>query len=426
MKLHLVFEASLLPVLKAALQEREYDVSGTDVTLEQFQIAVEAGSMEADTVLMDGTLGVNRSESVKLLKSIRVAAPDLRLIVILSSADTQWVKELGMLGIYDVYVTEQFQLADIESWLHIKKTLADVPDFGEQGVIRSAPSASSPDVQFQSKREFNDTFKRHVQRIGNWMAQKRDESRNKRAEAAAIKKLEAEAEQEGNEEQGQPPEVLDDEKPAAVGLRFDFPKRAMTIGVIGLKPRSGTTHAVLALASSFAKVGYKVAAIECQQPDKPSDFASLAYQMSSMQLQEGITLYPNVTAERIPALLSLPFDLIVLDLGSMAEERASPVLSEWLRSDLQLAVLSAAPWDLRDVVQRRTELTSVLTDIRGYVLVNFADEGMFKETSKLLEPFRVSVLHVPYAPNPFEGDSKWVEPILPGKGPKKRRFMKTI
>ncbi|MNN02002.1 hypothetical protein D3C81_1146380 [compost metagenome] len=235
--------------------------------------------------------------------------------------------------------------------------------------------------------------------------------------------MEAEAEQEGNEEQEQPPEVLDDEKPAAAGLRFDFPKRAMTIGVIGLKPRSGTTHAVLALASSFTKEGYRVAAIECQQPDKPSDFASLAYPFTE---QEGITLYPNVTTDRIPALLSLPFDLILLDLGSMAEERASPLLSEWLRSDLQLAVLSAAPWDLRDVVQRRTEFAPVLTDMRGYVLVNFADEGMFKETSKLLEPFRVSVLHEPYAPNPFEGDSKWVEPILPGKGPKKRRFMKTI
>lgn len=423
MKLHLVFEASLLPALKAALQERAYTVSGTDVTLEQFQIAVEAGRMEADTVLMDGTLGVNRSESVKLLKSIRVAAPDLRLIVILSAADTQWVKELGMLGIYDVYVTEQFQLADIESWLHSKKTLADVPDFVEQSTRRSVPPATSADVQFQQKAELKDSFKGHLQRIGNWMTQKRDESRNKRAEAAAIKKLEAEAEQEGNEEQEQPLEVLDDEKPAAAGLRFDFPKRAMTIGVIGLKPRSGTTHTVLALVSSFAKEGYKVAAIECQQPDKPSDFASLAYPFTE---QEGITLYPNVIAERIPALLSLPFDLIVLDLGSMAEERASPVLSEWLRSDLQLAVMSAAPWDLRDVVQRRTEFTPVLTDMRGYMLINYADETMFKETRTLLEPFQAPVLHVPYVPNPFEGDSKWIEPLMPGRVSKKKRFIKTI
>ncbi|QQZ58869.1 hypothetical protein JI735_19245 [Paenibacillus sonchi] len=419
MKLHLVFEASLLPALKEALLEREYVVSGTDVTLEQFQIAVEAGSIEADTALVDGALGVNRSESVKLLKGIRVAAPDLRLIVILSSVDTQWVKELGMLGIYDVYMTEQFQLADIEHWLYSKKTLADVPEFGEQGVKRPAPPTPGTEVQFQQKPESKDSFKHHVQRLGNWMAQKREDARNRRTEAA-LKKLE-EAEHQGDEELQELTEALEAEQPPAASLRFDFPKRAMAVGVIGLKPRSGTTHTVLALASAFAKEGMKVAAIECQLPDKSSDFASLAYPFTE---QEGITLYPNVSPERIPALLALPFDLIVLDLGSAVEERASPAMSEWLRCDLQLAVLSAAPWDVRDALKNQT--VSLLTNIRGYVLVNYADPDMFKETKELLEPFGVPVMNVPYAPNPFEGKSDWVAPLMPAKAPKKRRFAKTL
>lgn len=414
MNLHLVFESSLLPALKDALLEREYKVSGSDVTLDQFLIAVQAGKLDADTVLVDGALGVDRVGSVRSLKQVRVAAPNLRLIVILSSADTQWVKELGMLGIYDVYITEQFQLSDIEKWIQNKKTLADVPDFGEQGIPQTVP-VSSPEVQFQSQKKTKDSFMRQVQRIRNWTAKKREEARNKRAEAALKKR-----EEEGYEEERTLPEEHTGEKPF-VGLRFDFPKRAMAIGVVGLRQRSGTTHTVLALASAFAKEGLKVAAIEGQLPDKPSDFACLEHPFKE---QEGITLYPNVTAERIPALLSLPFDIIVLDLGSMDEEQASLAMSEWRRSDYQLVVLSAAPWDIRDFVQRGKKLADIFADMRGYVLVNYADQHMFKETSALLQPFGVRLIHVPYVANPFEGKTDWALPLIPERTPKKRRFAK--
>ncbi|MNC39811.1 hypothetical protein D3C75_884890 [compost metagenome] len=102
MNIHLVFEASLLQALKPALQENGYTVSGVDMTLEQFRIAAEAGNIEADIVLVDGSLGIRRQESVQLLKETQLYAPELRLIVILSTDDVGWVRELGLLGIYDV------------------------------------------------------------------------------------------------------------------------------------------------------------------------------------------------------------------------------------------------------------------------------------------------------------------------------------
>jgi len=201
-RIHLVFDSTTGRELSSALQERGYVVSGMDATLEQFRIAAEAGQVEAGLAIVDATAGVvNKQDSVQFLRDIRGFVPDTRLIVILPvSADREWLRALGHIGIYDVYPVERFSVEDVLTWIQRRKTIADMPGDAEIPAGKIKPSGV---------------------RLSSSPAKER---------------------------------VIVEER--IVG--------SVAIAVGGAGPRSGSTHLALSMAVWLAKEGHTAAVVECR------------------------------------------------------------------------------------------------------------------------------------------------------------------
>src|SRR5690606_32907770 len=152
MQIHLVFDSLTARELSRVLQERGFEVSGSDATLEQFRIAAEARQVEAGLAIVDATTGVvNKQDSVQILREIRGFIPDTRLIVILPvQADREWIKEIGALGIYDVYPVEQFTIDDVVNWIQTRKTIRDLGE-SEIDLTGQVPKSQKKLVSTDSK-----------------------------------------------------------------------------------------------------------------------------------------------------------------------------------------------------------------------------------------------------------------------------------
>lgn len=293
-KLHLVFEPSILTTLVQALHTQGYSVSGTDVTLEQFAIAANAKQIDADVAIVDGSLGVLRKqESVGWLKEVRMRIPDMRIIVVLPETDLDWQRSLGMYGIYDVYLAEQFRLEDVQYWIQTKKTLADVPQFhatvaGNKAEHKVGFSLEKNKVKIQAiLADWTNGFKRADRRSGPTVETTPTSEEERLAEEQGTEELEApsgplevqEAMVERTEHQPEQTPVLHIPQPYIVAVG-------------GLASRSGNTHTAIQIAYEIASQGIKTAFIEYRSKPKPSDIVSFATDFDGLQFHhQGIDFF---------------------------------------------------------------------------------------------------------------------------------------
>jgi hypothetical protein len=254
MRIHLVFEPELSFPLQKVLEQQGQEITGSDVTLDQFRILTSAHPPPADVALIDGTTGiVDKRESIQMLREIRASVPEMRLIVILpESAEREWIRCLGRLGIYDIHCTSEFSAQDVNRWLERRGTIADVPP--------DEPATGLEKIERGTKKRLRKSVKTTVI----------------------------------------------EEK--VIG--------SVSIGIAGIDRRCGSTHAALSLAVFLAKYG-KVALIECGKPSLhvldigcPSVVAPDGFHV------KGVDVFGCPNKEWIP-LLSVGYGYVILDFGNL-------------------------------------------------------------------------------------------------------------
>lgn len=420
MKLHLVFDLSILTPLVGALEGHGHSIAGTDVTVEQFAIAASAGQVDAEVALVDGGLGVVRKQDcINYLKEVRMRVPDMRMIVILPELDSEWQRNLGMYGIYDVYAAEQFGIEDIQKWIQTKKTLADIPNF----------NAEIPLSQKKVERKVGFSLEKNKGKVQTLLA---DWTKGfKRTEKGPIRISESKEEEnheetehsesfvdriEVQEHKGEQKSVDDPERPAVQPEKqsiYHVPQPYI-VAVGSLMTRSGNTHTALQIGYETASKGLKTAFVEYRSEPRPSDIVSFATNFDGLKFQrQGIDFYPNRSPFDVAEIYSFGYDVVVLDLGVMVEEvenrlELNLAAQEFLRCQFQFITLSAAPWDLHYLVQHINSVQILMR--KSSVIVNYADEDMIKEFREMF-PTVPSVLN-PLIANPFTDSADlayWLE-----------------
>jgi hypothetical protein len=409
-KLHLVFDLSILTPLAEALETQGYSIAGTDVTLEQFAVAASAGQVDAETAIVDGGLGVvRRQDCVNYLKEVRMRVPDMRLIVILPELDSEWQRSLGMYGIYDVYAAEQFGIEDIQKWIQTKKTLADIPGF-------------NPELPSQKKvqRKVGFSLEKNKGKVQTLLS---DWTRGfKRAEKNTVPVNDESKEREARELTDHVEQNKTNSQPEKLPIYHVSQPYIVAVG--GLARRSGNTHTALQIAYETASKGLKTAFVEYRNEPRPSDIVSFATDFDGLKFKRhGIDFFPNRSPFDVAEVYTLGYDSVILDLGVLVDENEGRLVmnsaaQEFLRSQFQFITLSAAPWDLHYIVQHLNELSVLLR--KSSFIINYADEDMIKEFREMF-PSITSIMNLLEA-NPFTDAGElacWLRP----KEKRKRWFV---
>jgi len=401
MQIHLVFDSLTARELSRVLQERGFEVSGSDATLEQFRIAAEARQVEAGLAIVDATTGVvNKQDSVQILREIRGFIPDTRLMVILPvQADREWIKEIGALGIYDVYPVEQFTIDDVVNWIQTRKTIRDLGE-SEIDLTGQVPKSQKKLVSTDSK-DSKDVIIGSIR--GRLQKIKQSVSKLKERQESVAEPI-----MEEDFEPGIPKVVY---RTKIIGNSV--------VAVGGLHRRAGTTHTAIQLAVLLAQNGLKTAFVEYRAEERPSDIVWFMPEgANGMRFSyEGIDFFPNRTPDTSTEVLSLGYEAVVLDVGIIAD--GSYALHEWRRASVQVATVGAAPWDMG----RLAGSASALSGDRTSIVVNFASQQMFEEAFEILKALEKPIIHNMDGYDPFKPNLSLVpviKSLLPEK--EKRRF----
>lgn len=427
MKLHLVFDLSILTPLAEALETQGYSIAGTDVTLEQFAVAASAGQVDAEIAIVDGGLGVvHRQDCVNFLKEVRMRVPDTRLIVILPEVDSEWQRSLGMYGIYDVYAAEQFGIEDIQKWIQTRKTLADIPGFNSE-----LPVSSQKKVQRKVGFSLEKNKGKVQTLLADWM------KGFKRAEKATVPVYESkETEPDELSEHAQISENIEIEEctdadqqkkpePQPEKPLIYHISQPHVVAVGGLARRSGNTHTALQIAYETASKGLKTAFVEYRNEPRPSDIVSFATDFDGLKFKRhGIDFFPNRSPFDVAEVYTLGYDSVILDLGVLVDENEgrlemNSAAQEFLRCPFQLITLSAAPWDLHYIVQHLSQLSVLLR--KSSFIINYADEDMIKEFREMF-PSITSIMNLLEA-NPFTDAGELAYWLEQPKAKRKRWFV---
>ncbi len=171
-----------------------------------------------------------------------------------------------------------------------------------------------------------------------------------------------------------------------------------TVGVIGLGPRSGTTHVAIALANYLADVkGFEVCLVEKSDHSDinliPEVIRATRNSDSEPVRINGVTYLTSGFAYEGEFLKNRRFDCIVYDLGSNLK-KAELTLSD---CDTEIAVGSAAPWreeEYRYFVQN----TAQGEDERiTKIMINPADTKMMRN----MTAGRIGMFPFPFEPDPM-------------------------
>lgn len=413
MNLHLVFDSTILKPLSESLTAKKYNVTGTDVTLDQFLIAAEAGQIDAEVAIVDGVLGIiHKRDNIRILKGIRMRLPNIRLVVLLPEWDIEWVKDLGKIGIYDVHTTEQFGVDDVISWIENKKTLADVPEMSDRS--RDHKPAKVP----ESSKKLNNkgqkiNLKSIIAPIFSRLKSKEVEQDKEEASTVVDPNKESEVcvkEQSTNEVVEQAVSVDQVGQKSVSRMAMSSPH---IIAVGGMRQRSGCTHTAIQIAYESVQKGLRTAFIEFRKEDNESDIISFCNELNGvMARKNGIDFFPNRSPMDIVEIYSLEYEVIVLDLGVLVDEQQDKLVlnmagQEFLRSHTQYLTLSSAPWDLNYMARYMKDIHTLLR--KSSIILNYADDGMLEEIQELLPSIQVIQNQLVADPFTDTGVVSWID-----------------
>lgn len=135
-EIHLVFPKEYMESVVDSLEQEDYIVTNKDFDFGTFYHWMTSDepvnakiALVVDTIEDDIPIEVKALEYVEKLTEIRLARPNLRLIINLPSSFKHLIsmqKKLLPLSIYDIYFEENFSVQDILEWLETPKSLADM------------------------------------------------------------------------------------------------------------------------------------------------------------------------------------------------------------------------------------------------------------------------------------------------------------
>ena len=143
-------------------------IIGWDYTLDAAaQWAAGKKGEEPDVILVNGTCDlssvdfdtgtINRNKAMlKCLREIRLSRPESRIVILLPPEKEEckdFFIGLVSLGIYDIYILNEFSTNDMQKWLKDKKTLVDVQHMlpNVETVVRD--EKQSINVNFKSNKQ---------------------------------------------------------------------------------------------------------------------------------------------------------------------------------------------------------------------------------------------------------------------------------
>lgn len=188
-----------------------------------------------------------------------------------------------------------------------------------------------------------------------------------------------------------------------------------TIGVCGVAANAGVTHLCIALANFLCSKFYSNTAY--LELNGSHEICALAGKQNPNKpfTHQRITYYPNLTLAQLPVILSKRYKHYVLDFGRPNQY----TIQAFLRCDIRLVIGPVSPWkqaQYQKFVQETFHISAKeeVCYIGGYLgccMEHIKDSGQF------LRNYGISVIPVPFLPNPFRIASKdfaFFEKILGG------------
>jgi hypothetical protein len=316
--------------------------------------------------------------------------------------DTAFVAQIVALGIYDLFFAAQFNIDDMQSWIRNEKTLEDYAHLTDYRHLKSARSKAGQGL-------LGKWFGRGGQRQGG-DAETRVVPTTSRQEQQQLNPLELE------------PEVVFQDR--IVGM--------VKIGVSGVTHRTGTTYEAIQLSLYLAGQGFKVACVEMRKENKSSAFLSFKTEAQS-RISRCFTykkadFYPQLTVEEYVRVTAAQYDYVVIDYGGITDDLAQ---GEFVRCDLQILTMGATLWDFQYFYEAWKLFSGWEYRKPWYVLVNFADEQMYKDivwsfSRRDQSQLKLNFVKNHYHPNPLEPPEdvfaleKMLGSVLPKQESKKR------
>lgn len=451
MKIHVVFAAAIVQPLVHALQNRDVTISGTDITLEQFYIAAEAGKVEADIALIDASAGANKRDSIEILQKIRMCIPATRLIAILPDADIEWQKALGTYGIYDIYIAEQFNVDDVIHWINTRKTIADVPKL-------DIVMPSKRDYKATKQTSFHDAPDRdRTLELPSWLRRKPkidrvldttkevdqvtsepdsdppplDEELQEDATSESEPIASVEPDQEEDPETSDPlVEPTAELNASPVLIPQPHTGKTLLISVGALVSRSGNTHTAIQAAYEASRTHkHKTALVELYSEQKRSDLRYLLSYPGTEDVERvnGIDIYPEQSEKQLMDIIATgKYEVVVVDLGVLVDPADTRLLKMteyyWFtRSEAALLTIPVAPWDIARWINL---LPNVWQNHKrnAVTILNYADDERTALCTALLKEYCSIVVPNITAADPFTEEGHLLEGQLMAKPRKKGWF----
>lgn len=205
---------------------------------------------------------------------------------------------------------------------------------------------------------------------------------------------------------------------------------SVIIGLVGVEPKTGSTHLAIQIANHLAGLGKSVAIIEANES---GDFARIEQIYEGVQGYQGqersfaiknVDYFKRVKQHELTSLLSTRYDYIVLDIG-YTEDAAW--LDEFARADAQLVLCFGAEWK-QHAYQTFAKRHARMDQNRWIHAVPMADELSVTDLKKLSVSNRAVLL--PCHPDPYkkQRDSQAAldEMLNPYIGEKKKALPKGL
>ncbi len=159
----------------------------------------------------------------------------------------------------------------------------------------------------------------------------------------------------------------------------------------------GVTHLAIALGNyCHSKLRKKTAILELHER---REFCTLCPENKDTSFRlHGLTYYPHVDSDSLPALHNRGYDYLILDLGSMEDGQES----EFLRCDRKVVLGSLAPWK-----SGYLEILFTVFDkkeINGESFFYLVQAGQNQDISDFSRNYHVTFQTVPFIKNPFHID----------------------
>ncbi len=179
-------------------------------------------------------------------------------------------------------------------------------------------------------------------------------------------------------------------------------KKPTTISVMGVYRGAGATFQSIAIANYLSSKGYRIGLLEMQAA---GDFAAIQAAYEGLGFAEEnehftikrVTYFPLRENRKDEAIMAMPFDYIIHDMGAAASLNTHAV-----SSDFMVIVSQGAIWRQRAVEDLIQNFGDSITR-RWTLVVSFAEKNDIK---RLKRTWTGDVYLAPYVEDPFVIDGK--------------------